>query len=68
MATHLYAFVVGETAYGDADPEFDDGIESQEGLRLSDIAAQGDRVRYEYDFGDGWLHTLEETDAALAQI
>jgi hypothetical protein len=57
--SHLHAFQVGMTTYGDPHPDLDDWMENQRGVTLSQIApAEKSKVRYEYDFGDGWVHTL----------
>ena len=61
--SHLHQFLVGETRYGEPDPEYDDDMLSDRRVRLRDIAREkGASFRYEYDFGDGWMHliTVEE--------
>jgi hypothetical protein len=58
-SSHLWCFDVGRTRY--IDPEFMDFPEDRPATatRLSDLAAAGvKKVRYEYDFGDGWEHTV----------
>jgi hypothetical protein len=58
---HLHAFRVGDVAYGEPDPDFDDGwMQSQRRVKLRDIAPDvGAIFRYEYDFGDNWRHLVE---------
>ena len=57
--SHLHAFQVGMTTYGDPHPDLDDWMENQRGVTLAQIApTEKSKVRYEYDFGDGWVHTL----------
>ena len=56
--THLHQFIVGRDRYGVPDPEWDDDIKNEKTVKLEQIAAEGDRVIYEYDFGDGWEHEL----------
>ena len=57
--SHLHAFNVGATTYGDPHPDLDDWMVNQRGVTLAQIApAEKSKVRYEYDFGDGWVHTL----------
>jgi hypothetical protein len=58
---HLHQFVIEDVTY--ADPAYDDwgdwGIEPEERYRLSQLVpGEGFRFHYEYDFGDGWGHTL----------
>jgi hypothetical protein len=58
---HLHAFRVGDVAYGEPDPDFDDGrMRDQRRVRLGDIASEvGATFRYDYDFGDNWRHVVE---------
>jgi len=54
---HLHVFERGEERYGypDADIEIDD----HRGKTLGDLlAVPGDRLDYEYDFGDDWRHLI----------
>jgi hypothetical protein len=56
---HLHQFIVGDVRYGIPDPEL--GLKNEAKVRLSQIVPQGGtpfRFRYEYDFGDGWLHDI----------
>lgn len=57
--SHLHAFRIGKTAYGIPDPDFPDDMQNERNARLDSIATQGDKIIYEYDFGDGWLHELK---------
>ncbi|MFW6114325.1 MAG: IS1096 element passenger TnpR family protein [bacterium] len=63
--SHLHQFEIGGTWY--TDPQFmehpldDFGAVSYAGMRVSDLVSQyGNKVRlnYEYDFGDGWQHSI----------
>ncbi len=58
--SHLHAFRVGDTRYGEADPEFGEGdVQDERSVQLSDVAARvNDSFVYEYDFGDGWEHLV----------
>jgi hypothetical protein len=61
--SHLYQFLVGEVRYGEPDPEYEDDMQSDRRVRLRDIAREkGASFRYEYDFGDGWLHLITVED------
>ena len=62
---HLHAFIKGSTFYGQPDKEFDDGMKDETNVRLSSLLKSvGDKVRYEYDFGDGWQHSVELTQVS----
>jgi hypothetical protein len=72
--SHLHQFEIGDTRYTDprfmAD-DFDDfGAADYSGIRLSDLVAEhGEdlKMRYEYDFGDGWEHEIVLEDVGKAQ-
>ena len=58
---HLHQFIVGGTYYGVPHPDYDDYLEMRDEsqVKLNEIVAgEGFKFRYEYDFGDGWLHQL----------
>jgi len=57
---HMHAFVSGTIIYSDIDPEFGlDDAEDESKVKLSSLLKrEGDKLRYEYDFGDGWEHTV----------
>jgi hypothetical protein len=60
---HLHQFIINGEYYGPLDPDDDYlgmEIKDEEGVLLSQII-RGDRkvrFRYEYDFGDEWLHEI----------
>lgn len=59
MESHLHLFVADSGVYGVPDFAFDDDMASEEGVRIDSILqGEGDTVRYEYDFGDGWEHQV----------
>ncbi len=56
--SHLHQFLMGQERYSDPGFEVED-TKDERRLRLSDISrAPGARFAYEYDFGDGWEHTI----------
>jgi hypothetical protein len=58
---HLHMFTIEGSIYGDpADDEYGDlGIVDEARFRLNQVIyREGQRFRYEYDFGDSWDHTL----------
>jgi hypothetical protein len=58
---HLHQFIVGRTYYGIPDPDYLDDMEMRDESRvkLSQIVSgEGFKFRYEYDFGDDWLHQV----------
>ena len=57
--SHLHQFIIGGVAYGLPDPEFGDDMRSEQRVKLDRvIAAEKDRLVYEYDFGDSWTHLI----------
>lgn len=60
---HLHVFERGSDRYGFPDRDLE--IRDDRGLTLGELLAHpGDRLDYEYDFGDGWRHemTLEAVE------
>jgi hypothetical protein len=56
---HLHSFVVGNSAYGNPDPDFGGDTFDEKRHTLTDIAPNTkDRFRFDYDFGDGWEHNI----------
>lgn len=61
--SHLHQFISGQTMYGMADDnmsvELGLDLEDETQDQLSDLLTEEkDSLRYEYDFGDGWLHKI----------
>ena len=61
--SHLHAFTVGDTRYGVHLDEFDERELDETKFTLVRAIGSQRRLRYEYDFGDGWQHhvAVEET-------
>jgi hypothetical protein len=58
---HLHEFTIHGESYGDpANDEFDEfAIQDESKFKLQKLDfKEGSRFTYEYDFGDGWDHTL----------
>ncbi len=56
---HLHLFDVGGVRYGEPDPELELELRDEGRVRLRDVApAERAKIRYEYDFGDGWEHDI----------
>ncbi len=58
---HLHQFSVGQLHFSDpvTAVEFNDKDEYRH--RVADFVKPGDSIRYLYDFGDGWEHTVTLT-------
>ena len=57
--SHRHQFIVGQTTYGDPWPGYGFEMRDEWSVRLDQVAPrEGSKFHYEYDFGDGWMHTL----------
>ncbi len=56
---HLHQFIADGVAYGVPDAEFPNDMKSEHNVWLDSLAGPGDRLNYEYDFGDGWMHEIQ---------
>jgi hypothetical protein len=56
--SHLHQFIVGQTTYGEPHPDYGHEMRDERRVKLSQIARAEAKFRYEYDFGDSWLHDL----------
>ncbi|MBN1659996.1 MAG: plasmid pRiA4b ORF-3 family protein [Anaerolineae bacterium] len=57
--SHLHQFIVGRTFYGEPHPDYGNEMRDERRVRLNQVVPEpGMRFRYEYDFGDSWMHTL----------
>ncbi len=54
---HMWSFSTGYADFGIPDPEL--GFDDAAAMTLRRLApSSGDRLRYTYDFGDGWEHAI----------
>ena len=59
--SHLHQFIVGGTYYGEPHPDYSGFVDmrDEQEVALGQIAVgKGFKFRYEYDFGDSWLHQI----------
>jgi hypothetical protein len=58
---HLYEFRAGDVGWGQPDPDWADDMLDAGTARLGDLIGEGraKTLRYTYDFGDGWDHTIK---------
>jgi Plasmid pRiA4b ORF-3-like protein len=54
---HLWQFMVNNDYYTVIN-EWSDGEDASEMSLQEALRTVGSKIRYEYDFGDGWLHTI----------
>ena len=64
--SHLHGFRIGRVSYGVPNPDFPDDTQNERNVRLDQIAAQGDKLIYEYDFADGIEARAAGQDGLLA--
>jgi len=56
---HLHQFIVGQTYYGVPHEDYGSEMRDESRVRLKQIVpSEKFKFRYEYDFGDSWLHHL----------
>jgi hypothetical protein len=55
--SHLHVFQTDSGSFGQ--PDADLGIRSDRNVKLEQVAAQGDKITYIYDFGDDWEHVIK---------
>ena len=58
---HLHQFIIGGIYFGVPHPDYEDYLDmnDERKIRLHQITERdGFKFRYEYDFGDGWLHQV----------
>jgi hypothetical protein len=55
---HLHLFRVGDVLYGDVE-DFPGDPGDEETTTVADVACTANEFSYEYDFGDGWEHTIQ---------
>ncbi len=56
---HLHHFMADREFYNPPS-EWDDFGNDYTGMEVKDLLQQeGQKIKYEYDFGDSWIHTLE---------
>ncbi len=56
--SHLFVFELGEHRYGYPDPDWDLMEDAARITLDATLPTPGDQAKYEYDFGDGWSHTV----------
>ncbi len=56
---HLHQFHVGKVFYGQPDPAYGEDMLDEDSVALAGVVPRArQRLRYEYDFGDSWMHDL----------
>ncbi len=58
---HLHQFIVQGTYFGEPHPDYDDYLDMHDERKVTlrqIVPGEGFKFRYEYDFGDSWLHQV----------
>jgi hypothetical protein len=59
LGGHLHVFEAEGAWYGSADPDWDSNDLDENEHRLSEVVhTVGSKMRWDYDFGDGWEHDV----------
>ena len=59
MNGHLHHYMIGNTFYNPPN-EFDDFGSDYTGIKIMDVLKnEGEKIMYEYDFGDSWMHEIK---------
>jgi hypothetical protein len=67
--SHLHEFEVDGARYGMPDPDWgSDEVADEARVKLFRVAREGSRLRYAYDFGDGWQHDVTVESVAGRQL
>ena len=57
--SHLHQFIVDGIYFGEPHPDYGPTMQDERRIRLNGVTTEeGFKFTYEYDFGDGWMHTL----------
>ena len=57
--SHLHGFRKGHDSYGVPDPDFPGDFKNERNVRFDHLAAEGETIVYDYDFGDNWEHDIK---------
>ena len=58
--SHQHAFVIGDTCYGQPDPDYPETVPviDEQTVNLTGLVKVGQRFSYLYDYGDDWQHEV----------
>ena len=65
--SHLHEFMIDDREYGPSHPDGEYHASDETQFRLGDVVKAGDRIRYVFDFGDGWEHEVAIEAATEAE-
>ena len=56
---HLYRFTIDGIRFGEPDEEYEPDIKHARRTKLHNVVdAEGQKIFYTYDYGDGWEHEV----------
>jgi hypothetical protein len=57
--SHLHQFIIGSQCYSTPSPDDYEPVKDERRFRLDQfLISPKDKIRYEYDFGDDWMHQV----------